>query len=180
MKPFKFASCLRKPHLSSSMRSKVIQVWMKCFNFAFAISTKSLNDITLLFFELHLNALSKTDAVCVDCSWIWRASFASPIFLCFVQSLWTYKSERDKRRDQKFARKVWNPITPEHLKKLYKLPPQWVAALIQSRGAQTNYWWFYNQFVFISTSIKELMLQVGRLFFLEDSRNRTRPDTRLH
>ena len=58
MKPFKFASCLRKPHLSSSMRSKVIQVWMKCFNSAFAISSISSNDITLLFFKLLLNALS--------------------------------------------------------------------------------------------------------------------------
>ena len=35
MKPFKFARDLHKPHLSSSMHLKFIQVWIKCFNFAF-------------------------------------------------------------------------------------------------------------------------------------------------
>ena len=37
LKLFKLASDLRKPHLSNSLRSKVIQLWMKCFNFAFSI-----------------------------------------------------------------------------------------------------------------------------------------------
>ena len=29
LKPFKFASNLRKPHLPNAIRSKVIQLWMK-------------------------------------------------------------------------------------------------------------------------------------------------------
>ena len=58
LKPFKFESDLRKPHLSNSMRSKVIQLWMKYFNFAFTIFILFSNDIILLLIEFLLNALS--------------------------------------------------------------------------------------------------------------------------
>ena len=90
LKPFKFASDLRKPHLSNSMRSKVIQLWMKSFDLAFAISTWSLT-ISLL-----LNKMS-----CVDCLKIKRASFMSPIVLWFVESIRSFKSKHSKGKESR-------------------------------------------------------------------------------
>ena len=58
LKPFKFSSDQRKPHLSNSMRSKVVQLWMKYSNFAFTIFALSSNDIILFLIELLLYALS--------------------------------------------------------------------------------------------------------------------------
>ena len=40
---------LSKLYLSNSMHSKVIQLWMKCFNFVFATSTQSSYDNTFFF-----------------------------------------------------------------------------------------------------------------------------------
>ena len=138
MKPFKFASCLRKPHLSSSMRSKVIHVWIKHFNLAFAISSISSNVITLLFLKLLLNALSQKDAVCIDSLQIWRALFMSPIFLWFVESLWSsLELNLTKLGIKRIAKKVWNSITPHHLARLFKLLPWWMAAVIQSMRTHT-------------------------------------------
>ena len=40
---------------------------------------------------------------------------------------------------KKIARKFWKAFTPEYLEKLYNSLPQQMAALIQSKGAHTNY-----------------------------------------
>ena len=44
-----------------------------------------------------------------------------------------------KEEIKKIARKIWKAFTPEYLDKLYQSLPQLRAALIQSKGAVTNY-----------------------------------------
>jgi len=56
LKPFKFARDYRKPHPSSFMRLKAIQLRLKYFSFTFAISTQSSDDIISLVLKVLLNA----------------------------------------------------------------------------------------------------------------------------
>ena len=44
-----------------------------------------------------------------------------------------------KEEVKKIARKILEAFAPESLKKLYKSLPHKMAALIQSKGTQTNY-----------------------------------------
>ena len=41
-------------------------------------------------------------------------------------------------------RQIWKAFTPEYLEQLYKSHPKQMAALIQSKGAYTNYQWISN------------------------------------
>ena len=45
---------------------------------------------------------------------------------------------------KKIVRMIWRPITPEYIEKLYNSIPQQMAALIQPKGARTNYSWICN------------------------------------
>ena len=53
-----FPTFLRIVGNPAAMRLKVIQLWLKYFNFAYAISKQILNEISSLFFKFILNALS--------------------------------------------------------------------------------------------------------------------------
>ena len=173
LKCFEFASDLRKPHLSNSMRSKAIQLLMKCFNFVYAIPHN------LLTISLHsfLNYFWT--------GWARQVRFAltackfEGLHLCHLfsydsLSLPAAKSLNvAKERIKKMAWKIWNDTTPQHLKKLWKLLSQKIATLIQSRDAQTWYWLIGDLLVFLNSLTSQLknLFSMWEDFFCEDSRS---------
>ena len=49
-----------------------------------------------------------------------------------------------KEMEKKIMRQIWKAFTPEYLEQLFKSLPKQMAALIQSKGAYTNYQWISN------------------------------------